>query len=217
MCSLRLLIKTQIITVGFLLMSISSVYSQIDSGLYQTIIQDFQKEMPGFQKRAFKKFRLLYTEEPIRKKDYNKYQGYIVPSFKVDLRQQTDQKNLIYCVDFKRIWNSFECYYFKDNTYIGVLTYVKHRFNNPVLKSNFSPIYNRKMALQLKVFNPDMVFYPDVPILLCALKNSDLYYIDLLETLDYKFIPEKDFILNNASSYKKLNPTPFLKHYKKLK
>lgn len=203
-----------VFVIGLLTINIFFLFSQQEQEISNCAFQSYQKELPGLQKAIFKKFCKLYKQGNLHKKDIDKYQIIVVPTFKIkaNFAQYKAGDELVIYIDFKNMWNNYDGYIFKGTSYIGYL-----RFDKSF--SFFDLTIDKYLAKQIWDFKPDMVFYPDCGKLLCCIKDGKFYIAEMIKASNTVFLQEEEFIRKYPTRIEELSKCSFpaLKHYKELK
>ena len=188
-------------------------YSQEYKILSKTL-QSYKNELPKLEHQAFKILKKLdSSKETVKQSEIKKYHFIIIPMFKLkeDYIQYHfgDKGTFVKYIDFGKMHIQFDAFVFKDSIYKGLLhiNYKQHgcyydsvRDTNKYAK-NCSFIGNKKLAYQIKDFNPDLVFFPECTKYICFIKWENFFIGEgkiQLQTLDY-ILPFEEFVIKYPS------------------
>jgi hypothetical protein len=217
-----------ILTIIFLFIAVFA-FSQQEQEILSIALQSFKKELPNLENQAFKELRKLdKTRVKPRNSEFDNYNFIIIPIFKLkeDFVHYHAGELFVKYIDFRKMWNHFDAFVFKDTICMGSLLFgdIGDSFSSSIDTNyfnlrRFNNYFN--FVRQIKKFKPDLVFYPDCSIALCFIKGEKLYigkWPNEIQTSG-DILPFDDFIKKNPSFIKELqsNKNPELKHYKILK
>lgn len=206
--------KITFIIFSLLTFNIFCLFPQKQQEILDYALKIYQKELPNLQETIFRKFCKLNKQSDINEKDIGTYQIIVVPTFKLNknFAQYKVGDMLAGYIDFKKMWNSYDGYIFKDGFYVGLLHFDK-KF------SFFNPTIDNNLAKQIGDFQPDMVFYPDCGMLLCCIKDGKFYIAEMIKTSECIFLTEEEFTRKYPTRIEELSKFgfPALKRYKELK
>ncbi len=206
--------KITFIIFSLLTINVSCLFPQKQQEILDYALENYQKELPNWQENIFKKFCKLYKKEKVHKRDIDKYLIIVLPIFKIneDFVEYKSGDMLASYIDFKKMWDCYDGYIFKDGSYVGFLHFQK--------KLNvFNPSTHIDIAKKIRDFKPDMVFYPEGGMLLCCIKDKKFYIAEMIYSSECIFMTEDEFIKKYPKRIEELKKFgfPAQKGYKELK